>query len=181
MGWTGKSLDADMRMGESGITVHPLSSTGRDFPNRDSRFEPLNRNKASPVVHLKPVTKAPEDWRSPKPGGHVGGPFSLHFSPQAQNNGVVSERGCVVLEQPQRLDRARRLRLVFDTAALRRDMQVGRESVLDCGSPLPLSTQGAMGSGGALSASPLKGEGLGTRGGLSHAASSRRLRASQRQ
>jgi hypothetical protein len=43
----------------------------------------------------------------------------LHFSPQAQNNGALSERGCVVLDQSQRLDRARRLRLVFDTAALR--------------------------------------------------------------
>ena len=32
---------------------------------------------------------------------------------------LCSERGCVVLDQPQRLDRARRLRLVFDTAALR--------------------------------------------------------------
>jgi hypothetical protein len=42
---------------------------------------------------------------------------SLHFSSQAQNNGALSERGCVVLDQPQRLARARRLRLVFDTAA----------------------------------------------------------------
>jgi hypothetical protein len=41
------------------------------------------------------------------------------FSPQVQNNGALSERGCVVLDQSQRLDRARRLRLVFDTAALR--------------------------------------------------------------
>jgi hypothetical protein len=42
---------------------------------------------------------------------------SMHFSPQAQKNDALSERGCVVLDQPQRLDRARRLRLVFDTAA----------------------------------------------------------------
>jgi hypothetical protein len=45
--------------------------------------------------------------------------LNLYFSPQAQNNGARSERDCVVLDQPQRLNRARRLRLVFDTAALR--------------------------------------------------------------
>jgi hypothetical protein len=48
---------------------------GNLSPQRE-RFERLNRNKPSPVVHLKPVPKAPEDWRSPKPGGHVAGPLS---------------------------------------------------------------------------------------------------------
>jgi hypothetical protein len=49
----------------------PLNG-GEILPNGISRFELLNRNKASPLVHLTPVTKAPEDWRSPKPGGQRG-------------------------------------------------------------------------------------------------------------
>jgi hypothetical protein len=39
--------------------------------------------------------------RIPHPTDSVD-PVNLHFSPQAQNNGALSERGCVVLDQPQR-------------------------------------------------------------------------------